>query len=156
MYVSKKILAVAQNNFKEAFFSEEIIEFILDSTFTYNTYDVDIVAHMLLNSFEQPKVRFFYPSWWRRTFNRNNIRAYCYPENMFPTKSRLWNVVFLNRLYPGGTVHNIAGTLAHEYCHLAGFGHGGNKPHGTLYDNSVPLKIGKFVKEYSEKMVKKA
>jgi hypothetical protein len=113
--------------------------------FTYTDLHNIAIYKKLTETFrddmEKLEIVYFKPSWWRLAFGRNRIRAYTYPR---------WrpNRIYLNSMYPGRTVDKIAGTLAHEYCHLKGLHHGGNRPHGPKYDNAVPLQIGKYVNTF--------
>jgi hypothetical protein len=56
--------------------------------------------------------------------------------------------IFVNtRFSSRATIYDIAGNLAHEYCHVLGYGHKGNR--ATPYNlQSVPYVIGYACREF--------
>lgn len=54
--------------------------------------------------------------------------------------------IYLNDRILSNSIASIAGTIAHECMHLVGYGHGGNRPEGNLYFNSVPHRVGSWIK----------
>ena len=97
---------------------------------------VDVLS--ILRSTQSSEVRIFRQSWWTRRF---------YTVNGY-TKGRY---IWLEQRYVDSVLtieHDLVHTIVHEFGHIAGFGHGGNRPgrKGTerrrKYDNSVPEFIG--------------
>lgn len=94
-------------------------------------------------------IKFKKPGFWRRRWWRiagYSVGGYTlaskYPDTIF-----IWDCQQLR----ASTIPRLHALLAHEIAHLKGYGHGSNKPHGELYDRSVPVQMGRLRDEWSSR-----
>ncbi len=107
--------------------------------FSYTKFTNGGVGALLFTKFhssEEVKIRLYKSKWpWSK--------AIAYTD-----RSDGGNIIYFNsrKIIPGKTLHvDIAGTIAHEFCHEpCGFSHGSNTP-SAIKDMSVPYAFGYLV-----------
>lgn len=134
--VDPKIIAAAAR--AEEFFSELIRGNIeLPKFFTHTSDTPQAVIGAVRVSVHDPAT----PVRQYTTFNRwSNVLGYTSRGAIYV------NTRFSNR----ADIADIAGNLAHEYCHILGYSHKGNRP--TAYNlQTVPYVIGYLCRDFVKK-----
>ena len=127
---------VARTKFRDPRFKAKFLEQEFVLTKGYSNLEI---YNMINAEFGNAELKYRVMPRWKFWLTR--VRAYVVNGN-YP--------IYVNaKILKTKNTFSIAGTLSHEICHIAGFGHGGNKPVGSLYFNSVVYKTGSMVK-YSQ------
>jgi hypothetical protein len=138
-YKDQQILKQTVERLNKILFSYEFSKLVYDNApFTYTSNSSSDIINRLTkwNYNKLFEIVPFYVPWYKRYMRK--VRAYVYSSSQPYT-------IYLNASYPNRNIKSLSGTIMHEFCHLKGYSHGSNKPHGDKYYNSVPCKIGSLL-----------